>query len=218
MSTLSRRRAHILELLHEHGAITVAELSARLDVSGMTARRDLEELARAGAVRRTHGGAVLRGGFEAEAPAPRPLLAGASRVATALPAGATVFLDSSAAGYSVAHALQASPRPLTAVTNALAVMQLLAPSPTIRLVGIPGRLSWPARSFVGADADAVAREHFVDTVVLGADVADALDARVKAAMLERAGEAVVLGAASLAACLEPLRARAFACRVRVVPS
>ena len=52
------RRQVILEQLDRDGKVVVAELSASLDVSLDTVRRDLQELAEAGRVRRVHGGAL----------------------------------------------------------------------------------------------------------------------------------------------------------------
>ncbi len=42
------------------GAITVADVAARLGVSDMTVRRDLDDLEREGRLARTHGGAVSK--------------------------------------------------------------------------------------------------------------------------------------------------------------
>jgi DeoR/GlpR family transcriptional regulator of sugar metabolism len=213
----SHRRARILELLREHGEVTVAEISAGLAVSGMTARRDLEELDRTGQLRRTHGGAVLRPVLEPADASMRPPLRVASAIVALIPSGATAFLDASPAGYGVAHALHSSSRSLTVLTNSLAVMRLLASSSSVRLVGMPGRLSWPGRAFVGADTDTMARNHFVDVAVLGVDEGepDPLDACVKALVVEHASETIVIGG-SLASCLAPVPVPAVACPVRVV--
>ena len=54
------RRRRILDLLGREGRVVAAELPARLDVSGYTVRRDLEELSAAGLLQRVHGGAVPR--------------------------------------------------------------------------------------------------------------------------------------------------------------
>jgi DeoR/GlpR family transcriptional regulator of sugar metabolism len=54
------RQRRILDLLGREGRLVAAELPARLDVSGYTVRRDLEELAEAGLLQRVHGGAVPR--------------------------------------------------------------------------------------------------------------------------------------------------------------
>ena len=54
------RRLRIAEVVrkHEHGIVTVAELSQLLAVSDMTIRRDLTLLERQSVLRRVHGGAV----------------------------------------------------------------------------------------------------------------------------------------------------------------
>ncbi|MFD7922228.1 substrate-binding domain-containing protein [Streptomyces sp. NPDC059740] len=49
------RRQRILDAVRERGAVKVAALAAELGVSVVTVRRDIEELARAGALRRGHG-------------------------------------------------------------------------------------------------------------------------------------------------------------------
>ena len=55
------RRRLIAEQLRQHGSVSVSGLEAEFAISPMTARRDLDELARRGVARRTHGGAVLPG-------------------------------------------------------------------------------------------------------------------------------------------------------------
>jgi DeoR/GlpR family transcriptional regulator of sugar metabolism len=52
------RRSHILADIRSRGASSIRELSERYNVSEMTVRRDLEELAARGVVSRTHGGAM----------------------------------------------------------------------------------------------------------------------------------------------------------------
>lgn len=56
----SERRHAILREVELHGNLTVSEFAARLNVSGMTVRRDLLELESAGLIERVHGGAVRR--------------------------------------------------------------------------------------------------------------------------------------------------------------
>ena len=57
----AERRRHIIEMLREHGTITVEEVQERLAVSSMTARRDLATLGESGHLLRTRGGAVVTG-------------------------------------------------------------------------------------------------------------------------------------------------------------
>ena len=52
------RHQEILNILNENGAISVRALTKRLFVSEATVRRDLAELERSGALKRTFGGAT----------------------------------------------------------------------------------------------------------------------------------------------------------------
>src|SRR4051795_9980446 len=54
----TQRQDRILADVQAHGAVRVTDLVAALDVSDMTVRRDIGELARRGLVRRGHGGAA----------------------------------------------------------------------------------------------------------------------------------------------------------------
>lgn len=63
-----QRHNRILEMLDEKGSVSIAELTETLGVSGMTARRDLDQLATAGLLRRHHGGAVRNLGRSFEPP------------------------------------------------------------------------------------------------------------------------------------------------------
>jgi DeoR/GlpR family transcriptional regulator of sugar metabolism len=55
---IEERQAVVMELVKEHGRVTVRELVDRFSVSVATVRADLDELERLGKVRRTHGGAL----------------------------------------------------------------------------------------------------------------------------------------------------------------
>lgn len=64
------RRQRILSVVESRGAVKVSVLAAELDVSVVTIRRDVEELAQAGRLRRGHG--VARPVGEAQPPAAVP--------------------------------------------------------------------------------------------------------------------------------------------------
>lgn len=55
-----QRKERLLEELRLNGSVSVTELSKLLDVSEMTVRRDINDLAGQGLVTRVHGGATLR--------------------------------------------------------------------------------------------------------------------------------------------------------------
>jgi DeoR/GlpR family transcriptional regulator of sugar metabolism len=60
------RQDTVYDLIRKHGGVRVSELEKWLQVSDMTIRRDLEDLAKKGLVRRVHGGAVLVEGVHTE--------------------------------------------------------------------------------------------------------------------------------------------------------
>jgi DeoR/GlpR family transcriptional regulator of sugar metabolism len=57
------RQAKILEIIRKNGLATVDELSALLDISNETIRRDLTTMASAGKIQKVHGGATLPQAF-----------------------------------------------------------------------------------------------------------------------------------------------------------
>ena len=65
----AQRDAVILALLQQQRVVTVEAVCAQCNCSAVTARRDLERLAREGLLRRTHGGAVSVSGSNGATPA-----------------------------------------------------------------------------------------------------------------------------------------------------
>ncbi len=205
----ARRRA-VLELVRSSGVVTVAEIEDRFGVSSMTARRDLTELERSGAVQRTHGGAVLPSATAGEDSFTERLeRASAEKTALAVAAadmiggGQSVFLDSSTTAYFVAQRLLELGTPCTVLTNSLAIMNLVATrGPAgIELVGLSGTLRPLTKSFVGPLVVDAVKRHFVDRLFLSvkglaADGTltepDTLEAEVKRAMITRASSSVLL--------------------------
>jgi DeoR/GlpR family transcriptional regulator of sugar metabolism len=190
--------------------VTVAELEERFGVSSMTARRDLAELERRGVVRRTHGGAVLPAISAHEDSFARRLDVGSAeklRLAEAavdlLTPRETIFLDSSTTTYYVARRLVETGLAATVLTNSLPVMELLFKEggPELEVIGIGGTLRRLTRSFVGPFAVRTVQGHFADRLffsvkgVAGNGMltdADPLEAELKRAMIDQAGEAVLL--------------------------
>ncbi len=66
----AERQRRILELMAQNGQVTIADIVALFNVSEMTARRDLSELAKDGLLRRVHGGATSSLGRSYEPPYP----------------------------------------------------------------------------------------------------------------------------------------------------
>ena len=140
----AQRRAEIRALLGRRGAASIAEISTALGVSGSTVRRDLDELDREGAVRRSHGGAVTVEGTAFEhrfedrrnhSPAEKGRI-GAHAV-TLLERGQSVVFDSSSTVLGAAEALGRRKLELTAVTNDVGIASVLAETAGVSVV-VPG--------------------------------------------------------------------------------
>src|SRR5436305_1294476 len=137
------RRRLLLELISRQGFATLDALVKALGVSESTVRRDLEALDLAGAVKRTHGGAVYSGEVRGmPALEDRVGTANAEKVAIGRAAAAllrdgdTVLLDGGTTTLEVARALVG--RPVQVVTNSLPIAQLLTASKETDLILIGG--------------------------------------------------------------------------------
>jgi DeoR/GlpR family transcriptional regulator of sugar metabolism len=204
------RRELIRTMLMDAGAVTVSELQVRFGISPITARRDLDELERRGSARRTHGGAVLPSVLAPEHSFAQRMGV-ATRAKERLAEAAlelvcereTVFLDSSTTAYFVARGLARDGKAVRVITNSGPIMQVIAACehPQIELVAIGGTLRRFTGSFVGPASVRAVREHFADRLFMSVTGitpsgvmtdGDVLEAEVKRAMLEQAGETTVL--------------------------
>ncbi|WP_119153524.1 DeoR/GlpR family DNA-binding transcription regulator [Caldimonas tepidiphila] len=201
-----QRRQRIVDFLRRHGAVTIGQLEQALGASISTLRRDLDALAAEGIVDRTHGGALLRqqaqeySTFEPDSSAaaelsPREKAAIGQAAADALLPRQSVIFDS---GTTVLEAARATVRrniPLTAVTNDLAIAQLLGKSPVIQVHMLGGVLRPASTTIIGQtlieQAGALRAEvllmgaHAVTEDVISETSADV--AAVKRALMRAAG-------------------------------
>jgi DeoR/GlpR family transcriptional regulator of sugar metabolism len=206
-----------LRLVRNAGTAALGDLAARLGVSEMTVRRDLDELQRRGLVRRVRGGAVAvdapENGFAARAGWQAGLKDRIGRAAAELvEPGSTVLLDAGTTTVHVARHL-AGRAPLTVAALSLPVAEALADQPGIRLLVVGGDVRPGERSIAGPVAAAVLAALSFDVFVMsiGAVSAEAAwseftleDAAVKQAGLRQAARTLVVADAS------KLGVRAFA--------
>jgi DeoR/GlpR family transcriptional regulator of sugar metabolism len=204
------RRLAIVEMLRAGGSVTVADIEARFGVSSMTARRDLAELERQGAARRTHGGAVLPAisshedsfghRVERDTGAKAAL---ADLAVQRVGAGEAIFLDSSSTTFFLARRILDTGLAVTLLTNSLPIMELVASQarPNVDLIALGGALRGLTQSFVGPQAVHAVKAHFADRLFLSCKGvttggiltdADPLEAELKRAMLEQAATSTVL--------------------------
>ena len=173
----AQRRQHIVEFLRQHGAVTLAQLEQALDVSVSTLRRDLESLAAEGVIDRAHGGALLRQqgytAFEPDAQAsselsPREKRAIGLAAAEQLQPRQSVIFDSGSTVLEAARAAVQRGIPLTAVTNDLAIAQLLGSSPLMQVHVLGGVLRPGSSTLTGDGLVDAARAIRADVLLCGA--------------------------------------------------
>jgi len=167
------RQQLILETLRDSRQVTVAELGGRFDVSEVTIRRDLRELAARGVLRRAHGGAFAAPPALHEPPVVHRMSQTEAckecigRAAAALvPDGASVFIGSgSTTAYVARHLVDR--RDLTVVTNALTTATELAGATGVTVVVTGGMMRPSELSLIGHIAEQSLREVRVDRVIIG---------------------------------------------------
>lgn len=124
----SERKQYILELINRDRIVRAADLVERFGVSMETIRRDLEELEKAGNLRRVYGGAVL-GTIYSPEPSynNREITHSAQKRAIASEAynlieeGDTLFLDGGTTLMELARCIANGNKQVTVITNAIQV-------------------------------------------------------------------------------------------------
>ena len=167
------RQTQIRDIVEDRGQITVAELNSLLNVSEATVRRDLDELAEAGVVQRTHGGALRARHTEAEPPI---LVRQSEQAAEKARIGRlaasfvhdkqTIFLGSGTTVEALTPHL-ATGCDLTVITNSLPVVNALSGRPNIELIVVGGMLRRSELSMVGHIAEQAVAELRADIAFLG---------------------------------------------------
>lgn len=165
------RQQQILLALAERGQVTIGELRDSFQISEITIRRDLRELADAGYLQRTYGGAVANPISTAETrfvermAQRRAEKEAIGRAAAALiPDGKSVFIGSgSTTAYVVNNLID---RKLNVVTNALNVGVALAAAKEVTVVVVGGMLRASELSMIGHIAEQALREVRVDKVLM----------------------------------------------------
>ncbi|UGS37707.1 DeoR/GlpR family DNA-binding transcription regulator [Capillimicrobium parvum] len=199
------RRTLILDRLRSQGRVLAADLSAELDVSQDTIRRDLRDLDEAGLLRRVHGGALPRDAgaqpfAERTRRAPAVKASIARRAAACARDGQVIVIDGGTTTLEVARALGDDLR-ATVVTTSPPVAIALADHPGLEVTVVGGTLRREPLVTVGADAVESLRAVRADLVYLGVcglhpeigvTTDDIEERHVKAAMIAGAAEVLAL--------------------------
>ncbi|HXD76697.1 MAG TPA: DeoR/GlpR family DNA-binding transcription regulator [Puia sp.] len=168
-----KRKRFILQMLERTGEADIKAVATALQVSEITARRDLNALAEDGLLLRTHGGALRI----PDKPPSYPFAdkaavnvkakeAIARRAATEIGDGDTLFLD---CGSTVFHLCRfIKDRKVRIVTNSLPVVEALRDSAAdVNIVG--GELDRERQAVHGKMAEYHIRQYHVEKAFLGVD-------------------------------------------------
>jgi len=201
------RRERILELLSQHGRVTIAELVEILGVTEPTVRKDLDFLHRQQVIRRTHGGAVLLVPTLAEPTIEQRQSSNmaekqaiARTAASLITDGDTLLLDSGSTTECLVPYLRDF-QDVTVVTNSIRIVTGRGAFPHLQHVLLGGSLRPNSGALVGPLAlEALERMRFT-TLFLGTTslnledgltVPELTEAHMKRKMIERSRSVIVL--------------------------
>lgn len=175
----AERQKKIIEYIEQNTSVQIHELSKAFRVSEATVRRDLDDLDRQGAIRRTHGGAIKldRSTAYEHGYSEKINLMGeekrriAQMAAQMVHPGDTVLLDAGTTTYYIAQNLTGLER-LTVITNDLNIACQIPLHPT-SIMAVTGGIRRPGRQeLVGTMPENFIRDTHVDIAFIGADGID----------------------------------------------
>lgn len=167
----TNRQQQILEHLEAAGACSYQELARLLGVSGMTARRDVDKLAKEDGVIKTLGGVQAAGApkhFYESAMRQRLTLNAKAKNAIARAAAdlieppQTIFLDGSTTCLALARVLAHRSERLTIVTHSAPVCMQLGRNHDDTVISLGGQYEPNSACTVGPSTEAMAKCFFVD--------------------------------------------------------
>ena len=208
MEPLSKRHADILDILGKRGYVAIEEIVSAFNVTPQTVRRDLQDLADRGLLRRHHGGASANlstantdyGLRLVETATEKAAIARAA--AELVTPGTSLFMTPGTTMDAFARAVaERRPRGLRVVTNSTAAAAILDKCPEISILITGGHWLGPNRACGGMHAAAFIENYRCDlhmTSIGGIDAAGNLleyrddEAVVGRTMLRNARRSVLL--------------------------
>lgn len=176
----SERILEIEKLVMKNGKVTVNELAKRFNVSPDLIRKDLRKFEHNKLIQRVHGGAILK----RRTPNPSSIEARmnllidekkdiAAKAIELIQDKSIIFLDISSVSLYIAENLKHIERPLTVITNMLAVTQTLIQSEHIQLISIGGELDRYLGGYIDGFAQAQVKQFITDIAFIGTGGIDA---------------------------------------------
>jgi DeoR family transcriptional regulator of aga operon len=175
---IEERRRRICDLLRAEGRVTVEALAARFGTSQVTIRTDLSTLESAGALTRTHGGALSVPDLDQSLDVKQlqhraEKLRIAEAAAALIRDGETIVLDSGTTTAQIARRVRTlGLKSINVITNALNIAAVLTDVAAVRLIVPGGILRRESNSLSGPMAEAALATLQADRLYLGADGVD----------------------------------------------
>jgi len=203
------RRNQIVQRLKTKRKVTVPELVAHFGVSPATIRNDLRDLEKLKLIQRTHGGAIpldsYKMGYEPDhehrsIDNHKQKRAIARRAIDYIEEGDIILLDTGTTTCELAKLLGKFDN-LTVIVNDIEIARVLEDIDNVQVIVIGGMLRKKIHSLVGPFATKLLAELNVDKVILatncfslakGCTTPDIQQAEVKKAMIDIAGEVILL--------------------------
>lgn len=177
--SLTERRQHILDMLHESGRVQVTELSEIFGVSEVSIRNDLAELESKGLLSRVHGGAVsnydpyynmsLAQRSNTNRTEKEEI---AEKVAEKIADNSTVMMNAGTTTLAVMRHLK-DKQNVKIVTNSIVLALEGAKYPNLKISLLGGDVNAEYQFVYGTRTLSQLDEYSVDVLVLSADGADA---------------------------------------------
>lgn len=151
MSMLNERQNRILEILGLNNRTSVNELAAKLQVSSVTIRQDLNHLESQGLLKRVHGAAVLKDGDDLDNRLARNYdkkLRIAKRLAPLVNEGESILIESGSANVLLARELVKSKR-VTIMTTNIFIARQFRKDPLANILILGGVYQHNSETLVG---------------------------------------------------------------------
>jgi DeoR family glycerol-3-phosphate regulon repressor len=170
--TEAERQEQIVALVHQRGFVSIEALAEHFSVTPQTVRRDVNRLCAQALLRRYHGGAGLPSSVENTTYRARQVLHLAEKrriataVASAVPDGASIFINIGTTMEQVARALLKH-RSLRVITNNLHVAHVLAENEDFEVMVAGGQVSGRERGLIGDATKDFIGQFKTDLCILG---------------------------------------------------
>ncbi|MDY0287253.1 MAG: DeoR/GlpR family DNA-binding transcription regulator [Sphaerochaeta sp.] len=206
----TERKRIIMDLMEKNDSVDVISLSKHLDVSKVTIRKDLDELARKGLALRTHGGALLAEKNKlvrlvshtiAENTAEKKAIC--REALQYVPDGKSIIIDSGSTTVHLASLI--ADKQLTVITNSVLVINELAEADSVELIIAGGLLRRPSLAAMGSPTRSYFSLIHADVLFLGASgfslesgisCTNLIEAETKQAMIKSASRVCLLADSS----------------------